>query len=256
MRDVFKYFKYARSVREDVISESTTSERAHELGYEYQSRGVWLDPQTGKKYRAQGTQFREIEVAQPTGREPAAKEEPTAEREPEQQGQEEGGEEVPSNPQVNRIVAGGPTAMALASGDQKSVEKQLSRGREKVQSAERKAQIKAQAAAMIAADRAKREAEAAAAEAEAEAPEGLDDLLSDIRGEEPEQKTAEDFPTIDDKMDEIDKELDDLDDDEAFETEYERFTQEAEATMKDLAGRQRKIMEEVWIIPRKSQEYP
>ena len=48
MRDVFKYFKYARSVQQDVLAESTTSERARELGYEYRSRGVWLDPRTGK----------------------------------------------------------------------------------------------------------------------------------------------------------------------------------------------------------------
>ena len=47
-RDVFKYFKQVRS-----LQESTTSERAHELGYEYQSRGVWLDPRTNKKYKAQ-----------------------------------------------------------------------------------------------------------------------------------------------------------------------------------------------------------
>ena len=37
-------------------------------------------------------------------------EEPTSEREPEQQGQQEGGEgQVSSNPQVNRVVPGGPT---------------------------------------------------------------------------------------------------------------------------------------------------
>ena len=36
----------------------------------------------------------------------------------------------------------------------------------------------------------------------------------------------------------------DLDDDESFETEYERFTQEAEEnTMRDLTERQRKMME-------------
>lgn len=242
MRDVFKYFKYARSVQQDVISESTTSERAHELGYEYQSRGVWLDPQTGKKYRAQGTQFKEIDTVQPKGREPAAQGEPKSERKPAQSEKEEGGEkQVLSNPQVNRVVAGGPTATALATGDQKSVEKQLSRGREDVQSAERKAQIKAQAAALISADRAKRQAEADAA-AEAEAPEGLDDLLSDIRDEEPAKK-PEDFPTVDDKIAEVDQELDGLDDDEAFEYEYDRFQQDLEKTMKDLTDRQRKMME-------------
>ena len=243
MRDVFKYFKYARSVQQDVLAESTTSERAHELGYEYRSRGVWLDPRTGKRYRAQGTQFREIDDAQPVEREPAAEEEPTSEREPEQQGQEEGGEgQVSSNPQVNRVVPGGPTDSVVASGDQSRVEKQLSRGREQVQSAERKAQIKAQAAALIAADRAKRQAEADAA-AEAEAPEGLDDLLSDIRDEEPAKK-PEDFPTIDQTVDELDSEEKSQEEmDDEFDTEFEQFTKDREEMMRDLTARQRAIME-------------
>ena len=243
MRDVFKYFKYARSVQQDVLAESTTSERARELGYEYRSRGVWLDPRTGKRYRAQGTQFREIDDAQPVEREPAAEEEPTSEREPEQQGQQEGGEgQVSSNPQVNRVVPGGPTDSVVASGDQSRVEKQLSRGREQVQSAERKAQIKAQAAALIAADRAKRQAEADAA-AEAEAPEGLDDLLSDIRDEEPAKK-PEDFPTIDQAVDELDSEEKSQEEmDDEFDTEFEQFTKNKEEMMRDLTARQKAIME-------------
>jgi len=60
------------------------------------------------------------------------------------------------------------------------------------------------------------------------------------------QVTADDFPTIDQKLEADAEEAaddNDLDDDEAFETEYERFTQEAEATMRDLADRQRKMME-------------
>ena len=62
-------------------------------------------------------------------------------------------------------------------------------------------------------------------EGDEEVPAGLDDLLGDIRGEgEPEQKKAEDFPTIDDKIAEKDEELDDLDDDEAFEYEYDKVS--------------------------------
>ena len=71
MKDVLKFFKESR-----YLSESSTSERAHELGYEYLSRGVWLDPESGKRYKAKGTQFKEIPEKQVSARKPAAKEEP------------------------------------------------------------------------------------------------------------------------------------------------------------------------------------
>ena len=71
MKDVLKFFKESRN-----LSESSTSERAHELGYEYLSRGVWLDPESGKRYRAKGTTFQEIPDKVVSTREPAAKEEP------------------------------------------------------------------------------------------------------------------------------------------------------------------------------------
>jgi len=64
--------------------------------------------------------------------------------------------------------------------------------------------------------------------------------------EAPEEKTADDFPTIDQKLEQESEEAtedNDLDEDEAFETEYERFQQEAEETMRGLADRQRKMME-------------
>ena len=72
----------------------------------------------------------------------------------------------------------------------------------------------------------------------------LDDLLNDIRGGE----DPDDFPTIDQKLEAITEEAaddNDLDDDESFETEYERFTQEMSSTMRDLADpfSQRKMME-------------
>ena len=67
--DVFDYFKRARQIRE-----SSTSDRAHELGYEYQSRGVWLDPKTEKRYRAKGVNFTEIPQKEVSTRQPKAKE--------------------------------------------------------------------------------------------------------------------------------------------------------------------------------------
>ena len=54
MRDVFKRFQIrkSRSVQQDVLIE-TQLLKDHvcfrELGYEYRSRGVWLDPRTGKR---------------------------------------------------------------------------------------------------------------------------------------------------------------------------------------------------------------
>ena len=67
-------------------------------------------------------------------------------------------------------------------------------------------------------------------------------MIKDVQSE-PEEKTAEDFPTLDDKVAEVDQELDDLDDDEAFEAEYEKFQQDMENTMKELTERQRKMMD-------------
>jgi len=69
MKDVFKYLKDSRK-----LLESTTSERAAELGYEYRARGVWGDPKTGKRFRADGNRFVEIEEPNKQEREPKAQE--------------------------------------------------------------------------------------------------------------------------------------------------------------------------------------
>ena len=70
-RDVFKYFKQVRS-----LQESTTSERAHELGYEYQARGVWMDPKDGKRYKAQGNRFIPMPEKEVDQREPGQQKDP------------------------------------------------------------------------------------------------------------------------------------------------------------------------------------
>ena len=49
MRDVFKYFKHVRSLQED-----KGAEKAAELGYQHQARGVYLDPKTQKRYKNVG----------------------------------------------------------------------------------------------------------------------------------------------------------------------------------------------------------
>jgi len=170
-RDVFKYFKQVRS-----LQESTTSERAHELGYEYQARGVWLDPKNGKRYKADGVNFKEIPQQEVSQREPAAQEEPQKktlsqfkkETEPQQPQQEP---EPSVADQNSRNVPGGPNDAALSSGDKMTVKKMLSRGREQSQSPERKKQIDQQADDMIAQYDAEKEAEEIEAQLQADAEE-------------------------------------------------------------------------------------
>ena len=220
-RDVFQYFKQVRS-----LQESTTSERAHELGYEYQARGVWLDPRTNKKYKAQGTQFKEIPQKEVSQREPGQKEDPkTLGKFKQDAASPQAQPEPTALPQVPDGLSDEEFADAKA--------KEFTGGR-KV-SAKRKEFLKKAAATQVAMMKQPEEPEE-------EAPEGLDDLVKDIQSE-PEEKTAEDFPSLDDKVAEVDQELDDLDDDEAFDVEYEKFQQDLENTMKELTERQRKMME-------------
>ncbi|MDB4631278.1 hypothetical protein OAF61_02145 [Pseudomonadales bacterium] len=55
MRDVFKYFKHVRS-----LQESKGAEKAAELGYQHQARGVYLDPKTQRKYKNIGDKLEPI----------------------------------------------------------------------------------------------------------------------------------------------------------------------------------------------------
>jgi len=229
MKDVFKYLKDSRK-----LLESTTSERAAELGYEYRSRGVWSDPRTGKRYRTDGTRF--VEIQEPTKQEKEPKEQepktlsqfkkdvPQQETPPQ--------EETPSVAnQMDRVVPGGPTETAISSGDQKTVEKQLSRGREDVQSPERKKQIAQQASDIIAQLQAEKEAEEVAA---AEAEEEKQKQLAQDAG--PPTKDKEDFKTIDDV---IQKNAEDNDDEgEEFISQVDRITQEAMSKLGEMTTRQ------------------
>jgi hypothetical protein len=234
MKDVFKFLKDSRN-----LLESTTSERAAELGYEYRSRGVWGDPTTGKRYRTDGTRFVEIEEPKKQEIDPKEQEPKTLsqfKKDVSQQTQPE--EEVPSvASQTDRVVPGGPTETSISSGDQKTVEKQLSRGRENVQSPERKKQVSQQASDIIAQLQAEKEAEETA-ELEAEAQTELE-----IQEPVEPEKEPEDFKTIDDVVAEKEEETDYNDDEEAFEQEYNTYEKEATEMMKTLTDRQQKMME-------------
>jgi len=167
--DVFKYLK-----KTDTLMEASASEEAHKLGLVYGGYGKWKDPKTGQtthKSVKQGGQT----VLQKLDQSEAPEQE-TQKAEPQQKTLSQFRKDVPApqpeapvSDQMNRNVPGGPTADSLAAGDKAEVIKQLSRGRENVQSAARKAQIARQADQMIADDEAEKEAEEAAAAAEAEA---------------------------------------------------------------------------------------
>jgi len=238
MRDVFKYLKDSRK-----LLESTTSERATELGYEYRSRGVWGDPRTGKRYRTDGIRFVEIDdtVAE---KKPKAQEDPKTLRDfrkdsPKPEAKEELPPEVPPvADQTARVVPGGPSEVALNTGDVKQIEKQLSRGRENVQSPARKKSIKQQAQDILNTYKQEKDAEEAAlatAEKEAEvAQQELDQQLAADAG--PPTKDASDFKTIDDVVTQDREETGDEEED--YYDSIERITGEARGKLGEMTARQ------------------
>ena len=225
-RDVFKYFKHVRS-----LQESRGAEKASELGYQHQARGVYVDPKTQKRYKNVGDKLEPI-VVEPTADKGSGEEKPAGKSLGQFKKDAAGAQPEPTAlPQIPDGVSDDEFAVAKA--------KEWTGGR-KV-SKDRKDFLNKMAKTQVA----MANQQAAEAESDEQEPEGLDDLLNDIRGEEPE-KTADDFPTIDQKLEQESEEAteeNDLDDDEAFESEYERFQQETEETMRGLADRQRKMME-------------
>ena len=222
-RDVFKYFKHVRSLQED-----KGAEKAAELGYQHQARGVYLDPKTQKRYKNVGDKLEPIVV------------EPTAEK--------GGGQQKPDTKslgQFNKDATGTqpeaqPTTLPQipdgVSGDEFAAAKakEFTGGRDVTP--ERKKFLDKVSKTLVALGN----RQAASEVADEEEPETPEETKS------PEEKTADDFLTIDQKLEQESEEAteeNDLDDDEAFETEYQRFQQEAEETMRGLADRQRKMME-------------
>ena len=185
-RDVFKYFKHVRS-----LQESRGAEKASELGYQHQARGVYVDPKTQKRYKNVGDKLEPIVV------------EPTAEK--------GGGQQKPAGKSLGQFKKDAtgtqpeaqPTALPQipdgVSDDEFAVAKAKEwTGGRKV-SKDRKDFLNKMAKTQVAMANQQADAEA---ESDEQEPEGLDDLLNDIRGEEPEKK-AEDFPTLDDKIKEV-----------------------------------------------------
>lgn len=222
-RDVFKYFKHVRSLQED-----KGAEKASELGYQHQARGVYLDPKTQKRYKNVGDKLEPIVV------------EPTAEK--------GGGQQKPDTKSLGQFKKDATTTQPEAqptalpqipdgvSDDEFAAAKakEFTGGRDVTP--ERKEFLDKVSKTLVALGN----RQAAAEVSDEEEPETPEET------EAPEEKTADDFPTIDQKLEQESEEAteeNDLDEDEAFETEYERFQQEAEETMRGLADRQRKMME-------------
>ena len=218
-RDVFKYFKHVRSLQED-----KGAEKAAELGYQHQARGVYIDPKTQKRYKNVGDKLEPIVV------------EPTAEK--------GGGQQKPGTKSLGQFKKDATTTQPTAlpqipdgvSDDEFAAAKakEFTGGRDVTP--ERKEFLDKVSKTLVALGN----RQAAAEVSDEEEPETPEET------EAPEEKTADDFPTIDQKLEQESEEAtedNDLDEDEAFETEYERFQQEAEETMRGLADRQRKMME-------------
>ncbi len=222
-RDVFKYFKHVRSLQED-----KGAEKAAELGYQHQARGVYVDPKTQKRYKNVGDKLEPI-IDEPAAEKGSGEEKPEGKSLGQFKQDAAGQPEPTALPQIPDGVSDDEFAAAKA--------KEFTGGR-KV-SKERQAFLDKVSKTLVAMGNQQAAAEVAA-EAEPEKPEEEPQAT-----EEPE-KTADDFPTIDQKLEQESEEAteeNDLDDDEAFEAEYERFQQEAEETMRGLADRQRKMME-------------
>ena len=248
--DVYSYFDKLRALKE-----STTSERAAELGYEYRSRGVWLDPKNGKRYKAKGTQFVELKP-QETGERGPGKAQPDEIAGSQLKDAEQAAAEPQQTfnnftSQMARVVPGGPTEFNLQQGDVEASAKQLARGRWGVLDDKQKKKYKQQAEFEIKrAEEERKAAEEAQAAADAEAemmaqeqePEGLDDLLGDIQG----KKRPEEFPQLKDvakeKVPEKPKEEkpQDIDDPEDPMVKIERQFQ---SDLEKLTERQRKAQE-------------
>jgi hypothetical protein len=191
--DVFKYFKQVRS-----LQESRGAEKAAELGYQHQARGVYLDPQTGNRYKAVGDKLEPYDLPDRMANSPGAQAaEPEKDRtlsdfRKDAPRPEQPQEVLPVADQMSRNVPGGPTTAAVVSGDIEQIEKGMMRGRGKVMSSTRKAQVKQQAEyeakqareilGQLAAER--EEEELAQADAEAENYRNVDEVIADNQTQE------------------------------------------------------------------------
>ena len=161
MQDVFKYLRRADSYIREAKEESQGHKQAIQAGGVTSSYGRYYDKDGKYIGKVVGDKWQPAKPEEMMSR-MSGSEAGQADDEPQPKTLDQFRQSA-NQSQMNRNVPGGPTSDALASGDKAEVEKQLSRGRENVQSPNRKAQISRQADQMIAQDQAEREAAAAAA---------------------------------------------------------------------------------------------
>lgn len=222
-RDVFKYFKHVRSLQED-----KGAEKAAELGYQHQARGVYLDPKTQKRYKNVGDKLEPV-IDEPTAEKGGSQQKPDT-KSLGQFNKDATGTQPEAQPTALPQIPDGVSDDEFAAAKAK----EFTGGRNVTP--ERKEFLDKVSKTLVALGN----RQAASEVVDEEEPETLEEP------EAPEEKTADDFPTIDQKLEQESEEAteeNDLDDDEAFESEYQRFQQEAEETMRGLADRQRKMME-------------
>lgn len=216
--DVFKYFKHVRS-----LQEGRGAEKAAELGYQHQARGVYLDPQTGNMYKAVGDKLEPYDLpdtsANSSGAQSAGPEKDrTLSNFRKDAPRPEQPQEVPPvGDQMSRNIPGGPTTAAVVSGDIEQIEKGMMRNRGEVMSSTRKTQVKQQAEfeaqqareilGQLAAER--EEQELAQADAEAKAEEKAQAALEKEMGTpEGRVKEPEEFKSLNQALEESGKNVD------------------------------------------------
>ena len=183
-RDVFKYFKHVRSLQED-----KGAEKAAELGYEHQARGVYIDPKTQKRYKNVGDKLEPYDLPDRMANSPAGQAEADAEKKSLAQFNQDASaaqQEPTALPQIPDGITDDEFAAAKA--------KEWTGGR-KV-SKDRKDFLDRMAKTQVA----QMNQQAAAAVAPEEPP--VEEPPVEEVPQEPEL-TADDFPTLDDKIEEV-----------------------------------------------------
>jgi hypothetical protein len=129
MKDVFKYLKDSRK-----LLESAASEKADELGYKHQSKDVYLDPRTGKKFKFDNNRFVEYDLPprMAAGYEKNEPEIPVQNRDypafKKDASRAEKEQQTPSVADQNaRNTPGGPDVNAFESGDIERIAQMLER---------------------------------------------------------------------------------------------------------------------------------
>lgn len=225
-RDVFKYFKHVRS-----LQESKGAEKASELGYSHQARGVYIDPKTQKRYKNVGDRLEPYDLPDRMANSPAGQAETEAEKK--------------SLDQFSQDASGAqatPTALPqIPDGisDQEYAEKKAKEftGGRKV-TPERQKEVKRAANTLVA--MANQQAAAAAA-VEEEPPAEEEPTEEPQATEEAPEKKPEDFPTIEDKVAEKEKEDADLD----LDDEVEKVTSEYKEKLGEVTKQQEKRINDI-----------